>query len=88
MSDFAEQIGSTMEKLVATIEEINKIRIDFEYDKHRLSYTYDDDDTPDGDGKPTQLFVCRCREGFDRRAFNAHIRDAYKGVLDGETTQR
>lgn len=72
-----------MSSIRRNLEELLREHGDQIYDKHRLSYTYDDDDTPDGDGKPTQLFVCRCREGFERRAFNAHIRDAYKGVLDG-----
>ena len=57
------------------------LTVDAAFEQHRLSFTYDDDDTPDEYGRPTTLFVCRCHEGFDRSTYNRHIRDMYKEVI-------
>jgi len=45
---------------------------------HRLAWVHiDEDSEPVGQ----MLFVCKCQEGLERRKFNAHIRDAYAGLL-------
>lgn len=50
------------------------------FETHRLSYIYEDDDNRDEIGNAPILFVCRCTEAFDRRSYNEHIRDKYKEV--------
>ena len=64
-----------MKRLVA------KEVVDAAFERHRLAYMWEDDDTIGEDGKPTPLFVCKCTEAFDRSAYNRHIRDKYKEVV-------
>lgn len=50
------------------------------FDVHRLAYVFFDEDTPMPSGKPTEIFVCKCQEGFVRRKFNEHMKDQLKEV--------
>ena len=50
------------------------------FDAHRLAYVHEDEDNPLPNGRPSQLFVCKCQEAFDRSSYNEHIRDKYKEV--------
>ena len=52
--------------------------IERRFEKHRLAYEYDDEDTnPD---KLTKLFVCKCGEAYERRKFNEHLKTQLKVV--------
>jgi len=68
-----DQIGSAMKG-------IHEVLVNQAFEKHRLKYVFPDEDTPDEHGKPTLIFVCRCDEGFERRAYNEHIRERYGNV--------
>jgi len=52
--------------------------VDRVWDEHRLAYVFFDEDTPLTNGKPTELFVCKCQEALTRRPFNEHLRSKYK----------
>ena len=47
---------------------------------HRLAYVFMDEDTPMANGKPTEVFVCKCQEGFERRKYNEHLKTKLKEV--------
>lgn len=64
-------------RLIAQLRELYKglaWHIDDVFQKHRLAYAFKDVDNADG-GKVPTVFVCICKDGFERQGFNAHMRE-------------
>lgn len=51
--------------------------IDNTFEEHRLAYAFKDEDNADGNKVPT-VFVCMCKEGYERQGFNRHLRQVLR----------
>lgn len=49
--------------------------IDAVFEEHRLAYAFKDEDNADDRGKVPTVFVCVCKNGYERRNFNIHLRE-------------